>query len=326
MRSAPRPSLVLALVLIPLASTACGGGEKDSLALPARTAATGPAKVEAAPEPGEKGHIGAPSTKQVPALIQATVKGNLEAVRALLDGGVDANQAREGGLTALHIATGENMLEIVRALLDKGADPNCKQEAGATPLHIAASTPDGLARCQLLVEHKADVNALDKKNRTPLIAAASNGQLDVVQYLLDKGAELDLASRDGATALHGAVLFGHKEVAALLLATGAKVDVADGQKNTPLHYAARKNSRELAELLVANGANILAKTVENATPFQVAVFLEHEELAKYLQELEVAAGGSASPPSIPLVKPDLETPKKGQAQKKGQKKAPKQGE
>jgi ankyrin repeat protein len=304
MRSVLRPALIpgiSALSALCASLAACGG---EDVPAPAKSgapvvaaeganpaAATEPPK---APEPGEKGYVFPPSPKGNPPLLQATSKGNLDAVKALLDGGVDPNHALEGGITALHVASGEKYLEIAKLLLEKGADPNCRQAANATPLHIAATVPGGLEIVKLLVANKAEIDPKDRRGQTPLIGAASNGFLEVVEFLLDSGADVNVKSKDGATPLHAAVYAKHKEAAAVLLARGASVNVGDATKNTPLHYAARNCDREMADLLLANGADILAKTVEDGTAFQLAVFVECEELAKYLQELETAAGGTPS--------------------------------
>ena len=315
MRPVPSPSSRIPVLLAWLALAGCGGEEKKATtslaadagapdanpATPAKPVAFAPPKAQ--PEPGEKGYVAPPGTKQTPPLIQATVKGNLDAVKALLDSGADPSVAREGGLTALHIAVGENKLEIAKLLLEKGADTGSRQEAGGTPLHVAASVPFGLEYARMLIERKADVNAKDKKGQTPLIAAASNGFTDIVELLLANGADKDAQYSLGGTALMAAVRFDHQETAAVLLASGANVNLADGQKNTALHYAARTGNRAIAELLLANGADILAKTVENGTAFQLAVYMEHEELARYLQELETAAGGTGAEPTGTPEKP-----------------------
>ncbi|KAK3237557.1 hypothetical protein CYMTET_52372, partial [Cymbomonas tetramitiformis] len=62
---------------------------------------------------------------------------------------------------------------------------------------------------------------------TPLYAAASNGQKEVVEALLAKGAQVDLADKEGMTPLYRAAYNGHKEVVEALLAKGAQVDLAN---------------------------------------------------------------------------------------------------
>ena len=106
------------------------------------------------------------------------------------------------------------------------------------------------------------------------------------------------------------------------MSRGANVNAQDNQKYTPLHCAAYVGSLKLSELLVANGADVTLQNVDNGTAFQLAATKEFEELAKYLQELEVAAGGPAataqqSPtqqkPAIPPgTKPGKKKPKEGQ--------------
>lgn len=336
MRLALRPPLSTLTLLVPLALTGCdGAGEKPAGAVDpaANVAATTPAAGEApAPEPptpGKKGYVAPHSAKQVPPLVQAASKGNLDAVKALLAEGVDPNQAHESGIAPIHISAMENMLEITRALVEAGADLGLKQAAGATPLHMACAVPDSIETVRFLLQSKADPNAKDNDGRTPLIAAATNGFTDVVEALAGAGADLNHQDKDGATALHGAILFQHESTAALLIAGGANVNPADGQKLTPLHHAARKGDRKLADLLLANGGDILAKSVEGGTPSQMAVFCEHEELAKYLQELEIKAGGTGAPPEagqggVPTQKPTLPQGGGGKKNKKQAQPAPKE--
>lgn len=327
----PRPKSWILVALLPLALSSCGDGDEG-----AKKATGGSPKVAGevvkapAPEapkfkPGEKGYVAPPDGKATPPLIEATKRGNLEAVVGMLDTGVDPNAARGNGLTALHIAAGENMLEIAKALLAKGADPAAKLEGAITPLHLAATSPEGLEMVKLLLEHKAplevkdnleqqspldaaarlgrlesvrallaagaDVEAKDGKGRTPLILATMGGHLETVHLLLDKGAAIDARETNQATALHAAAQLGHKELAAALLARGAAVDLLDSQKKTPLHLAAFLGHDEVTEVLLANGANILLHCEGDNTPAQLAAYGKHMPLAKHLSELEKAAGG-----------------------------------
>ena len=72
-------------------------------------------------------------------------------------------------------------------LLDKGADPKAVDRNGATPLTLGFHH---LPIVKMLVEKGADINAQPnvhgKKGMTALMAAAMDGDKDVVAYLLEK--------------------------------------------------------------------------------------------------------------------------------------------
>jgi hypothetical protein len=74
--------------------------------------------------------------------------------------------------------------------------------------------------------------------KTPLMAAAEHGHLEVVKVLLDRGARPGQADGTGATALHYAARSGSGEVVDLLLARGVDINAgANRDSGTPLHSA-----------------------------------------------------------------------------------------
>ena len=66
---------------------------------------------------------------------------SLEAVRALLDLGVDVDAVNEAGNTALHIAASGRSDTIVQLLADSGSKLDLKNELGETPLALASVVP-----------------------------------------------------------------------------------------------------------------------------------------------------------------------------------------
>jgi len=78
-----------------------------------------------------------------------------------------------------------------------------------------------LARVRELCDWRADIEATDYNNFTPLIHASNRSHLDVVRELLCRGAKINAASGDGWTALIWSSFFGHVEVVRALLAAGA---------------------------------------------------------------------------------------------------------
>jgi hypothetical protein len=74
---------------------------------------------------------------------------------------------------------------------------------------------------RVLLEAGADKDD-EAKNGSPLICAASHGDVDVVRVLLEGGADVDLTDSPPDTALRLAAAFGQPEVVDLLIAAGAR--------------------------------------------------------------------------------------------------------
>lgn len=126
-------------------------------------------------------------------LIKACQDGNIEEVKKLIQLGADVNYVNEDGLTALHVAVKtihyvhlnananlnyEQLLAMHKAcdarrfalidlLLKHDAEVNFKDRSGNTVLHIAISQSD-IDLVNRLIAARADVNALNNANQTPL--------------------------------------------------------------------------------------------------------------------------------------------------------------
>jgi ankyrin repeat protein len=256
-------------------------------------------------------------------LMMAAAFGSPEAVRLLLTHGADARAASSSGVTALHWAaaspakvrllleaavdvnalsqigrtplivasSASGSAEAVRLLLAKGAKVNVADDIGITPLSAASIVDDGDV-VKLLLASKADVNmrATTGQAATPLMGAATNGNLDVVSTLLDGGANPNTVSGDSAatvkngpiqfgrvTALHFAVLSGNPKVVRRLLAAGATVDAADIRGMTPLMLAIATDRPEpsVVRMLVDAGANPTARSKANETAIDWARKFNH---------------------------------------------------
>lgn len=86
----------------------------------------------------------------------------------------------------------------------------------------------------ILVNRGADINRADAHGERPLILAACNGRVGVVQFLLSQeGMDLDAQDADGCTALLKASFDGRVEVLRLLLAAGADPRIANNDGETP---------------------------------------------------------------------------------------------
>lgn len=71
-----------------------------------------------------------------------------------------------------------------------------------TLLHAATSSAKPpMTMVEKLVENGADVNAVTKYLETPLMEAASSGNLELVKYLVAKGADVTMKNKFGQTAM-----------------------------------------------------------------------------------------------------------------------------
>lgn len=106
------------------------------------------------------------------------------------------------------------------ALLAAGADPKARfHDWEETPL-IARAAAMGYARLvQAFVNAGADIETMDRRAydaMTPLMAAAAEGQVEVVKVLLAAGASWHAKNQKGQTAFSLATQNGHAEVVQLL--------------------------------------------------------------------------------------------------------------
>jgi beta-lactamase regulating signal transducer with metallopeptidase domain len=161
--------------------------------------------------------------------IKAAERGDIDAMRQILDAGLDIDRSFHGDGTLLLIAARAGQRDAVEFLLDRGADPN-------TP-----SPGDGNA----------------------LIVAAEHGRMEIVEMLLDDGARIDDVVPGDENALMTAAAAGQLDVVRLLVARGADVnlgvwaDGGDGRKHewrTPLIMARRGRHDDVAQFLIAAGA------------------------------------------------------------------------
>lgn len=174
-------------------------------------------------------------------------------VKLLLDYGFDINENPwdDTPILALAVQANEGFgTEIVALLLEHGAsDVN---EA----LFVAAKTGD-LDHMELLLDWGADINATLPswhKGMTALSAAASSGDVAIVQFLLSKGAS------DVTGALRTVASAGNIELAALFLQLGANVNAFKtnewGIETTALEEAATSGNVKVLRLLLDSGAKV----------------------------------------------------------------------
>jgi hypothetical protein len=143
-----------------------------------------------------------PDAKGSSPLLRAVKNNQAAMVKLLLEHGANANPPDKDGWSLLHFAVTHNAYDVLVTLLQHRHDKNINIEAkcssGKTPLMCAAEAakkPEAHALAAVLLANKADVNARDLKDRSPLYFAMggppTSEREDFVRLLLNHGARLE---------------------------------------------------------------------------------------------------------------------------------------
>ena len=178
---------------------------------------------------------------RVPPSYFAIDEGKSDILEMLLEHGADvvwpSPQGQEGWTSPLAFAVRKGNDRLVALLLAHHAAPNGSGAAGsASPLLLALDERKaGIVR--LLLENGADPNGaanLYSDGTTPLIHASAIGTKEIAEMLLDHKADVNAADNFGNTALHRAVENRQLDIAKLLLARGANPNTQNNSGTTPL--------------------------------------------------------------------------------------------
>ena len=122
-----------------------------------------------------------------------------------------------------------------------------------------------MGKCQtasVLIVLEADING--QENKTTSIRRAKT-----VQILINHGADVTALDLTQQTPLHIASSSGGVEIALLLIKHGADVNVKNEIDWTPLHLASSKENANIVQLLVEHGADVTAQDWSHMTPLHL---------------------------------------------------------
>ena len=207
-------------------------------------------------------------------LMRAAKAGRVDEVRRLLESGADVNEKLRGvTFTALILAVMGGHVEVVKLLLKSGADPNASfgvAHAGFfTPLNMAVRSElkNRLELIDILVAGGALLNPPPQFDESPLMAAVSMSDIEMIKALLKRGSDVNWEDDFGNTALANAVTDGNRtaNVVRVLLEAGA-------DPNKPILWA---------------GDNCLSILSFLDDP----IYMSRDKVAKGIRRLIVHAGG-----------------------------------
>lgn len=160
-------------------------------------------------EKGRVPFVSRPLTIDADGLILAAGRGEMPFVKRLLAEGVAVDAVNEVNHTALMTAASTGQIDILRFLIKAGANVNHRNQHLWSPLHCAVNSPMStfqkyeqakLACVEELINHGADLNALNDFGSTPLMNAAWFGRFPAVIHLIEKGASTTFSDKKGRTA------------------------------------------------------------------------------------------------------------------------------
>lgn len=172
----------------------------------------------------------------------------------LLDAGAQVDALNAEGFSALAIACGSGNWRLARFLIEHGAKP---EPAGGQPALLAAvAGDDDPGGAQLLLRHKARVDARGQGQRTALMQACAAGNGEIVALLLDAGADRNAHDAHGLTPLLEAAAHGHTAVVRRLAAAKADAKAVDENGRNAIVLAALAGAEpDLLRALVELGAD-----------------------------------------------------------------------
>ncbi|RNJ56637.1 hypothetical protein D7B24_007001 [Verticillium nonalfalfae] len=152
---------------------------------------------------------------------------------------------------------------------------------GNAPIHLAAHH-NNLELFELLLDHGADMNAIQADGITALHTIVQLNYLDLAKSLLRRG-----VNADGGTvhkAIHYAVMEGRTEMVKLLLDSGVGIESTDALGNTALGWAAKNGNTDLIRLLLDRGADHAAVNVNGTTALHIVSQNGHTDCVRLLLE------------------------------------------
>ena len=191
---------------------------------------------------------------------------------------------------ALHRALWGKEFAIGRELIELGIDLNAHGDLGKTPVHVAASQ-GYVEMLDLMVEHGADLFALDEGKYTPIMSAALRNQKVSVAFLRQHMKQSDelkkflAALGDGAdeVALKAAIFDDKFELVRELVYLGFDRFCADEEGRQPIHHAASIGNLEVVKLLVRASCITSKLDGDGYSPLSLAELFEHKDVAEYLR-------------------------------------------
>jgi ankyrin repeat protein len=231
---------------------------------------------------------GADVNYQVPGsgnlLLIAIMAKKPQVANMLIDKGALVTGKDRGGNTALHLAAQLGDLEMVKRLISKGADVNAKtNRSNGDRLGIFTRPPAG--------------------EQTPLMVAARANHPDIMRVLVEAGADPKTHAQDGSTLLMAAASGGRPESVQYAYELDPDINAVTDRKETVMHavfigsmqFSTQPEICKAVQFLADKGAELDPMDINNRTPIALAKYDSFDNAVDILTKRIVATGATPRP-------------------------------
>jgi len=220
---------------------------------------------------------------------------------------VDLTSTTNKSETVFHLALANKDEKVLHFLLKTEAVKTLNQpdmDRKRTALHEAVIN-EKIDAVHRMLDAGANINALDKNNKTPLALGVGAESEEIVRTLLDRGADIvhqscsaleesisfqqsklfpvlmeygpdiNAAGEDGTTPLMRAMQYGHSKVVTALLDAGADATALNKNNQNALFFLSRKCDTSVIKRLIKGGADINQRDTYGRTPILNAMVGNH---------------------------------------------------
>lgn len=155
---------------------------------------------------------------------------------------------------------------------------------------LAAASDGDLNLVKSSLENGAFIESVDfDEDLTPLGLSIRHGYYDCAKFLIENGADIHRKTEGMRWGLlHFAVERNNPKLITLLIDHGIDANTGNYQNRTALHVAAYLGYLDCVDCLILHGANPCAETNNKLTPFRLAMEEGREDVAEYLANLITA--------------------------------------
>ena len=227
--------------------------------------------VEGLEQSGHKIDLNLYESTKVSKLHMATILGEIDLVKELIQNGHQVNRQTRKNVTPLHLAVFLDRNEIVTLLLKNGANPNQPSVPYIeTPFHMAAIWGKKHA-IEMMLYYGADLESKIGSGYSVLHLAIAYGHCELAKMLMKKGVNVSSTDNCFTTPLHLAVHLRKYEIISALLDYEANINATNSYKCTPLHFATKHCFREAMKILLKRGACLRQKNENGEIPLELCL-------------------------------------------------------